>query len=169
MAWHALPRNLYGRIASVLVASSCLLRLHSVAIFRLGLVVSGLCSSIEFLCGEHGMALPRNLYVKKASYCCCLLLSFYFVRVIGTGFSDFTIVCILNFKSLIEFVCGEHGMALSWNLHVKRSLWFIFRLLSFYSVGVFAYALAILGLCIMFLLCSELKLLATVIESFERH
>lgn len=127
------------------------------------------CSSIEFLCGEHGMALPRNLYVKKASYCCCLLLSFYFVRVIGTGFSDFTIVCIPNFKSLIEFVCGEHGMALSWNLHVKRSLWFIFLLLSLYSVGVFTYALAILGLCIMFLLCSELKLLAMVIESFERH
>jgi hypothetical protein len=94
MAWHALPQNLYVTNG----ISSCCLLLFVASPFsgNFSSRVSGfrvVCSSMEFLCGEHGMALPWNLYVNKG------LLSFYFVRVIGPGFSDFTVVCIPNSKS----------------------------------------------------------------------
>lgn len=77
-------------------------------------------------------------------------------------------MCIPNFKPLIELnVESMAGIVLEFAREDDP----LIRLASSCHsvVGVFIYALAILGLCVMFLFWSELKLLAMVIDDCGRH
>ena len=76
-------------------------------------------SSNEFLCGEHGIA-PEFVLEKKGLW----LLPPLVISIPWTFSSrlgDFRGLCNPNPNSSNEFLCGEHGMTLLRNLHLKTS------------------------------------------------